>query len=265
MAAWIPSPNFYEGRRRPLTFIVFHSTEGQETKGAARAVAAGWFAKRASKVSAHIVADNLEVVECVKPGDTAWHCGNANADGYGVEIVGKAAQSGADWSDPYSTAAIRNACRWIRDLTALDGIPVRWLTDDQVRRREPGHVTHEQVARILGGSTHTDPGAGFPRDLVMTELGGKGEPGVAARTWESLATLKQGDQGAGVEALQRFLNRYDWRPPLPVLKPDGGYGPKTVAVVRGAQEQCGVTGPDAVGSPVGPRTKKAFWARGYRG
>jgi peptidoglycan hydrolase-like protein with peptidoglycan-binding domain len=50
-----------------------------------------------------------------------------------------------------------------------------------------------------------------------------------------------------------------------VLKPDGDYGPKTVAVVRAAQEQCGVTGPDAVGTPVGPRTKAAFWARGWRG
>jgi peptidoglycan hydrolase-like protein with peptidoglycan-binding domain len=50
-----------------------------------------------------------------------------------------------------------------------------------------------------------------------------------------------------------------------VLKPDGDYGPKTVAVVRAAQEQCGVTGPDAVGTIVGPRTNRAFYARGYRG
>lgn len=81
----------------------------------------------------------------------------------------------------------------------------------------------------------------------------------------ALPTLRQGDTGPAVQTLQRFLNRYDWRPPLPVLAPDGDYGAKTVAVVRAAQEQCGVTGPDANGTICGPRTNAAFYARGYRG
>jgi hypothetical protein len=90
-------------------------------------------------------------------------------------------------------------------------------------------------------------------------------PGFAAKTYESLPTLRQGDSGPAVASLQRFLNAEPWSPPLPALAPDGDYGPKTVAVVRAAQEQCGVTGPAAVGTPVGPRTKAAFWARGWRG
>ena len=99
MAIWVPSPNHYYGRRQPLTWIVWHSTESPEVRGAAHNVAAGWFAKKASKVSAHIVVDDGGdprypdgVVECVRPGDTAWHAAKANAGGYGIEIVGKAGQ-----------------------------------------------------------------------------------------------------------------------------------------------------------------------------
>ena len=90
-------------------------------------------------------------------------------------------------------------------------------------------------------------------------------PGFAARTWESLPTLREGDKGAAVASLQRWLNRHDWTPDLPLLAVDGDYGRKTVAVVRSAQAQCGVVGPDADGTVVGPRTKAALWRRGYRG
>lgn len=263
MAPWIPSPNFHRGRRRPLAFVVWHSTESTERAGAAAAVARNWFALRSSKVSAHVVADAAGVVECVKPGDTAWHCANGNADGYGVEVVGRAGQ-GDGWTDEYSLAAIRHACTWIRTLPALEGVPARWLTDDQLRRRQPGHTTHAQVARVLGGTTHTDPGPAFPLDYVMRQLGGRLVPGLAAQTSESLPAVRLDDRGPAVASLQRWLNSHDWTPDLPLLVPDGIYGRRTAAVVRAAQAQCGVTGPDADGTVIGPRTRAALWARGWR-
>jgi surface antigen len=80
-----------------------------------------------------------------------------------------------------------------------------------------------------------------------------------------LATLQFGMQAdSRVIALQRWLNAYNWRPALPLLPPTGNYGEQTVAVVRGAQAQCGVGGPDANGRIVGPRTIAAFAARGAR-
>jgi hypothetical protein len=80
-----------------------------------------------------------------------------------------------------------------------------------------------------------------------------------------LATLQRGMRAdSRVIALQRFLNAYDWRPALPLLPPTGNYLDQTVAVVRAAQAQCGVTGPDADGTIVGPRTSTAFAARGAR-
>ena len=81
----------------------------------------------------------------------------------------------------------------------------------------------------------------------------------------ALATLQYGMRAdSRVIALQRFLNAYAWRPALPLLTPLGNYLDQTVAVVKAAQAQCGVTGPDADGRIVGPRTAAAFAARGAR-
>jgi hypothetical protein len=80
-----------------------------------------------------------------------------------------------------------------------------------------------------------------------------------------MATLQYGMRSdSRVVALQRWLNAYDWRPNLPLLPPTGNYLTQTRAVVKAAQAQCGVTGPDADGSIVGPRTRAAFAARGAR-
>lgn len=80
-----------------------------------------------------------------------------------------------------------------------------------------------------------------------------------------MATLSYGMRSdSRVIALQKFLNAYPWRPALPLLTPLGNYLEQTVAVVAAAQRQCGVTGPDANGRTVGPRTRAAFAARGAR-
>jgi hypothetical protein len=88
---------------------------------------------------------------------------------------------------------------------------------------------------------------------------------------QRMATLSRGmgPRDSRVMALQRWLNAYDWQPHLPLITTDpakgfGTYGPATQGVIRSAQAQCGITGPDADGSVVGPRTKAAFAARGAR-
>ncbi|MGE3487458.1 MAG: N-acetylmuramoyl-L-alanine amidase [Nitrospira sp.] len=256
----VPTPNKYVGRRRPLRLIVWHSTESSERQGAAYSVAVNWFAKASSRVSAHIVVDDGSnpryasgVVECVNPADTAWHCGNANADGYGVEIVGKAAQSGRQWQDLYSLAAIDNACDWLLWNAALRDIPARWLTDAQLKAGQAGHVTHAQVARVLGGSTHTDPGNNFPYDRVMQLLN---EP-----KYQDPPLAYGMRDNPVVRRVQTFLNRrYSYAKGLPAT---GNYLDLTVRVVKEFQARTGVTGPDANGRNIGPRTWAALRREGY--
>lgn len=168
---WAPSPNYDPGRPGPIRWVVWHDTEGNETNGAAVNVARGWFGIRASGVSAHVVVDALAVAECVRPQDTAWHCGPfGNPYGYGIEIIGHASQSVTDWLDPFSKAALRNACQWVLSVSGLAALPRRFLTDAELASGAHGHITHAQVSRVLRGTQHTDPGPNFPFELVETYL-----------------------------------------------------------------------------------------------
>jgi hypothetical protein len=103
-----------------------------------------------------------------------------------------------------------------------------------------GHPAYADQAGPATGRNPADPGAG----MVPLQYGMRTD--------------------SRVIALQRFLNAYEWKPALPLLTPLGNYLEQTVAVVAAAQRQCGVTGPDADGRRVGPRTIAAFAARGAR-
>jgi hypothetical protein len=82
---------------------------------------------------------------------------------------------------------------------------------------------------------------------------------------DSLATLAYGMQNdSRVAAFQRQSNSYPWAPELPVLPPTGNYLDQTKALVAAIQRQVGVTGPDADGSTIGPRTKAELARRGFR-
>lgn len=258
----INTPNFYVGRRRKLRLVVWHSTESNEVQGGAYNIAKNWFGVARSKVSAHITVDDgtdsrypSGVCESVMPWDTAWHCGNANADGYGVEIIGKAAQGSVNWRDEYSLAAIRNACRWLKWNPHTVNIPSRWLSDEQVRNGSAGHVTHEQVARVLGGSTHTDPGAGFPREYVMQQLAGQPPVVIGERT------LSEGATGDDVWKLQSFVNlRFPTYKdtPIPRLNPPR-FGPQTKRVIQEFQRRSKINADGIVGPQVYSELRKHGW------
>lgn len=93
---------------------------------------------------------------------------------------------------------------------------------------------------------------------------GKSAPPIQPQPgWDSLPSLNYGDNGDGVASLQRFLNGYPWNPPLPLLPITGNYLDQTANVLRRAQALMGVVGGD--GRNIGPQTKQALWARGWRG
>lgn len=77
------------------------------------------------------------------------------------------------------------------------------------------------------------------------------------------ATLREGDTGPALARLQGWLNRMYPAYSKISLSPQR-YGPQTVAVVREFQRRSGVTGADADGKTVGPRTWAALLAAGYR-
>jgi hypothetical protein len=105
-------------------------------------------------------------------------------------------------------------------------------------------------------------------DALWARLSGAPQPAApAAATGDggNLATLSYGMKGdPRVAAFQQQSNAYNWQPPLPVVPATGNYLDQTKELVRLIQAQVGITGPDADGSTVGPRTKGELAKRGFR-
>lgn len=95
--------------------------------------------------------------------------------------VGYARRSRADWlAHP---AQLESMARWAADVHTRYGLPLRWLTVDEVRGQEVrGFTSHgvywQAIARGQGMAVRTDPGAGFPHDVVLSraaEIAGGGD------------------------------------------------------------------------------------------
>jgi surface antigen len=81
----------------------------------------------------------------------------------------------------------------------------------------------------------------------------------------SLATLSYGMRDdSRVAAFQRQSNAYPWNPELPVVPATGNYLDQTRDLVARIQAQVGITGPDANGETIGPRTKSELARRNFR-
>lgn len=78
-----------------------------------------------------------------------------------------------------------------------------------------------------------------------------------------LPTLRYRERGEAVYRLQLFLTRNF--PSYAKFSPTAYYGEQTVAAVAEFQRRTGVTGPDADGTIVGPRTNEQLYRLGYRG
>ncbi len=169
---------FTKGRTKPIRLIVLHTMESQEKPSTAINVAA-WFSdrKRSPQASAHVCVDGSQatvkpgqkypapIVRLVDDGDTAWAAPGANADGLHIEMAGIAAQSVANWADPYSLAVLDNAAAvavvWVKKY----GITVKRLSQVEILDgKTPGFIGHVDATHAfkIPGADHTDPGANFP-------------------------------------------------------------------------------------------------------
>jgi hypothetical protein len=154
---------------RTIDLIVLHDMETPERLGVARNVA-NWFAgSTAPRASAHYCIDSLEIIQCVKDKDVAWHAPGANHNSIGVEHAGYAAQRADQWRDPYSTAELQLSAALVRDLCATYGIPVMFLDAAELLRHRPprGITTHNEVSEAYRRSDHWDPGPNFPIDWYL--------------------------------------------------------------------------------------------------
>lgn len=260
------------------TRVVIHAT--CPTIGFSGASAAGqalgtarYFAGGNAGGSAHYVEDVAVETHCVPDGTIAYHA-PPNQHSIGIEICaegGQYAQSYTrdQWLSPQAWPAVQRAAARTKELCQRFGIPMVKISVADLLAGRHGICGHVDVSQAWHQSSHSDPGDGFPWDRFMAAVTGGAVPAAGppvpapVSTWQSLPDLAYGQTNSSIASLQRFLNAYNWVPALPILPVTGFYGDMTTGVVRSAQAQMGVQGGD--GRNVGPQTKSALWARGWRG
>jgi len=141
------------------------------------------YAARANPASAHAYAGdaNPSLVQSLSLSNSAWHAGGrlGNRRFRALEICGLPSQSRAAWSgDDRDLQAAARFVRLAHEWDAERGWhwPIRWLTRSQFDRLRAnpvpangGLITHSEYNAWApdSGSDHTDPGPGFPKDLLL--------------------------------------------------------------------------------------------------
>lgn len=235
--------------------VVFHVNAGD---GDPR----GWWMSPTnhSVASAHVqIMKSGEIRQLVPLDRVAWAEVNGNGEWHSVETEG------------FPTEALTPAqFESFAKLLAWGHQTCGWALQVTDSTTGSGIGTHQMGGAAWGG--HSCPGpirAGQRQALCdrANQLLGAPAPAPAPAPGYpgTLPTLQRGTTSPSVAHLQRFCNDYNWVPALPLLPLTGFYGDQTTAVIKSAQAQMGVTGSDADGTIVGPRTNAALWVRGYRG
>lgn len=150
--------------------IVIHSVESDIKEGLGWSLATGWWQNPSNKSSVHGISDPSEAVLMAPDNRVAWHCGSGNAISWGFEHVGRAAFTTDQWltnGDGRGLQSLRNSARETAKLAKKFGIPARWLKLQEIKDGKAGFCTHNDMRLVYGGTTHTDPGPGFPYALYM--------------------------------------------------------------------------------------------------
>ena len=118
------SSNYTKGRTQRIQYIVMHYTGNMNDTAKANCV---YFSEPERNASAHYFIDAGGVIQSVKDGDTAWHCGGKhyvhpecrNSNSIGVEMC-------TEWADGYfriGKETEQNALELVRGLMRKYDIP----------------------------------------------------------------------------------------------------------------------------------------------
>jgi hypothetical protein len=142
-----------------IGLIVIHCTQSHSASSSAQ-----WFANPKSQGSAHLVLDEVECFRTLENNVIPWGAKGANTRGLHIEITGWAEWSREDWMKRSQT--LRRAAYKAAVHAVKFGIPIRWLSADELRAGEKGFATHALCTKAFGGS-HTDPGKNCPTEQIL--------------------------------------------------------------------------------------------------
>jgi len=158
------------------TLIVIHDAETPLKAGYAKSIAENWFGKAAT-TSAHFMVDPVETIRLLSDNVVSYAVGpKANGFTLNIEQAGYASFTRAQWTTSDGMVQHARVGALVRELSGTHGIPLRWASDAQIlaaSRGVPGGVCyHDDIRRVLGGTTHHDPMPNYPGDLLEQAWGG---------------------------------------------------------------------------------------------
>ena len=170
---WYPSPH-HSARSGSVRLIVLHTTEGAQTIESL----ANWFANPSAQVSSHVGADNKRqgtIAEYVRRDRAAWAQGNYNSASTCIEMCTPAGAANG-WSRSYWLNSqgwlLDNCAAWIAEEARHYGIPIVKLSAAQAQGSGRGLCGHVDIQP----RDRTDPGPGFPWDVVISKATGGTPP-----------------------------------------------------------------------------------------
>jgi N-acetyl-anhydromuramyl-L-alanine amidase AmpD len=158
----IPSPNHESRNGAKVRLIVIHTAEGARTVASLGA----YFARSATQASSHAGIDDHSIETYVDYDRAAWTVRSGNHVSDNAELCGFAAWTRDEWLNQHRPM-LELAAGWIADRCTARGIPVVKLTPDQVAAGQPGVCGHVDWTIGMRDGSHTDPGPGFPWDVVI--------------------------------------------------------------------------------------------------
>ena len=154
-----------------IRYIVMHDGEVADGDRAAEIIGRV-FESPSAGGSAHYGADNSSLQQYLSLDRIPWGAPPLNTTGIHIEQAGLARYSRHDWLAGYMPMLLRVA-ELLAWLYGHYRVPLVHLSDDALRilgptPRDPaGVVTHAQVTEVFRQSDHTDPGPGYPLDMVL--------------------------------------------------------------------------------------------------
>jgi len=171
-------PAFAHGGEQPsINIHVVHDVEAPIQVGMARSlIGPNYFGKGGDPgkpVSIHYLVGPDDICQGTPEHIIAWQVGTGNPGTLGTEQLGYASMTRNQWLTQAHDQLV-NLAKLMADISRRHPlIQLRWLTDDELvfawhnKSTPGGHTTHAQMTRVGLGTTHTDPGDGWPADYVM--------------------------------------------------------------------------------------------------
>lgn len=145
--------------------IVHHDEEMPERPTTAEDCAA-YFASPGAGGSAHYLTDCDSEQHCVPDSRVAWHA-PPNSGSIGIEQSGYSRQCRAEWLDDYSRSNLARTCARTAELAVRFAVPLNYICTGDVAAGQRGITGHVNVSQAFRQSDHSDPGSGYPWDLVI--------------------------------------------------------------------------------------------------